>query len=227
MEQFDYIRRNYDRIRESIAALNRAVRLVAVTKSGSDEQLLALASLGIEDVAENRPQELVRRAGLLAAAGHHPRMHEIGNLQTNKVKSILPICSLIHSVGSDHLAGEIEKRAAEAGIVMPVLMEINCAAESCKGGILPEDALPFAERMRALSHLRLCGVMTMGPVLEDPEDYRPLFASTRALYEKIGETVGYETDAPILSMGMSHSYIPAIKEGANLVRVGRAFFQKQ
>ena len=153
-------------------------------------------------------------------------MHLIGSLQTNKVKYIAGKTALIHSLDSDRLAMEIEKQAAKRDTQMRVLMEINSAREEAKGGILPEEAERFAEVIAKHPHLVLAGVMTMGPVLENPEGYRPYFRETAAILKRLTDK-GYlkEKDA-VLSMGMSGSFGVAIEEGATLIRVGRALFVK-
>ncbi len=222
-----YIERNFLALRQEISALSAAaspVTLVCVTKSGTDEELLALVRAGAQDIAENRPQELVRRAALLQANGLTPRMHEIGNLQKNKVKSVLPVSSLIHSVGSLSLAEEIERVATQQNRTVPVLMEINSGKEAAKGGVFPEDAEALFCRLLAMPHLRVNGLMTMAPLSDDPETSRPYFRQTRRLFERLGSVYGYATDTPILSMGMSDSYRVAIQEGSTLVRVGRKLF---
>lgn len=228
MESYSYLRDNLDAVRDTLrrhaAGRSDEITLVAVTKSATDEELLALAALGVHDMAENRPQEVLRRKRLLDDAGYDVRMHEIGHLQTNKVKSILPVTAMIHSLSSLALAEEIERRAAALGIRMPVLIEINSAKEESKSGIFPEDALRFYDSVRGFSHLRLCGVMTMGPLTEDPEAIRPYFRLTKKIFDTIGEQYGYETDSPVLSMGMSDSYAVAAEEGSTLVRVGRRLF---
>lgn len=228
MEPYAYLSENLAAVKDTIARHSGGrrdpVTLVAVTKSASDEELLALAALGVHDMAENRPQEVLRRKRLLDDAGYAVRMHEIGHLQTNKVKSILPVTAMIHSLSSLPLAEEIERRAAALGITMPVLVEINSAKEESKSGIYPEDALRFYDAVRGFSHLKMCGVMTMGPVTEDPEAIRPYFRLTKKIFDTIGEQYGYETDSPVLSMGMSDSYGVAVEEGSTLVRVGRRLF---
>lgn len=225
---FSYIERNLCALREEIHRLGggRDVRLVCVTKSGSDEELLALCEAGARDIAENRPQELVRRGALVREAGFAPRMHEIGNLQKNKVRHILPLDPLIHSVSSVSLAEEIERRAAQDGRTVEVLLEINSGREAAKGGVLPEEAEAVFCRLGEMPHLRVLGLMTMAPVTDTPEGARPYFRDTRRLFEHLGERYGYATDTPTLSMGMSDSYPVAIQEGSTLVRVGRKLFVK-
>lgn len=227
MEGFEYIKRNYLGLTEEIKLLsmkyNREITLVAVTKSGSDEELLALASVGIGDIGENRPSELKRRGELLRSAGYAPRLHEIGNLQRNKVKLIIGDVDLIHSLDGLPLAAEIEKQAKKVGRRVRVLVEINSAREPQKGGIMPEDAEEFIKSLKDFSSIEVVGLMTMGPVCDDPEALRPYFKETKALYDRLNES--RLINGEILSMGMSDSYVVAIEEGATLVRVGRKLFK--
>lgn len=227
---YEYVDKNYKELIEELSALSKksdagAVTLVAVTKSGSDEELLALAGYGATDIGENRPQELRRRGMLLKEHGYTPRLHEIGHLQKNKVKYIIEDVALIHSLDSVELAEEIDRQAKKVGRRVPVLIEINSAREGAKGGVLPEDAEKFFLEVRKFDNLAVTGIMTMGPVCEDPEDIRPYFRLTRKIFDTIGAKYGYD-GTPVLSMGMSDSYAVAVEEGATLVRVGRRLFQK-
>lgn len=229
MVGFEYIKNNLDALKSEIKELSakygNEVTLVCVTKSGSDEELCALAEYGASDIGENRPQELKRRGELLAESGYAPALHEIGNLQRNKVKMIAEKVALIHSLDSYELALEIDKRACEFGRVIPVLIEVNSAEEEQKGGILPEDAEEFCKKISALEGISVRGLMTMGPVCEEPEEIRPYFRRTRLLFDKMKAQGCFEGDG-ILSMGMSDSYRVAIEEGSTLVRVGRRLFTK-
>ena len=140
MEKFDYIKRNYlsltDEINELAGRLGAsAPTLVCVTKSGSDEELLALAEAGAVDIGENRPGEVKRRGELLREAGFSPRMHEIGTLQRNKIKLIADGVHMIHSVDSLRLAKDINRHAEALGRVIPVLIEVNSAREEQKSGV--------------------------------------------------------------------------------------------
>lgn len=231
MKNFDYIEKNYSEITRKIGELSKKagygkVTLVCVTKSGSDEELLALVRAGADNIGENRPGELKRRGEILREAGFEPSLHEIGTLQRNKVKYIIERVALIHSLDSDALAAEIEKQAAKLERRVPVLVEINSGEEESKSGIMPSEAEAFCKRVLEYPHLELKGLMTMGPVCDDPEDIRPYFKSTRAIFERLSD-MGIFSGEPILSMGMSDSYRIAIEEGSTLVRVGRRLFCKQ
>ena len=227
---YEYVKKNLDELTEELSALAASVgrekiTLVCVTKSGSDEELTALVRAGASDIGENRPQELRRRGELLRAEGLTPTLHEIGNLQRKNVKLIINDVALIHSLDSIELAAEIDKRAAAIGRKIPVLAEINSGREENKGGILPECAEDFCAEIGRFESLELCGLMTMGPALDDPELMRPYFKLTKEIFDKLKEN-GAFVGEPILSMGMSDSYRVAIEEGATLVRIGRRLFQK-
>lgn len=228
MAGFEYIKSNYLALLLEIDILSkkvgRKVRLVAVTKSGSDEELLALAEAGVTDVGENRPGELRRRGELMQANGYSPALHEIGNLQRNKVKLIIDKVALIHSLDSIALAEEIDRQAKRVGRRIPVLIEVNSGREEQKGGVLPEEVEGFLLKLRDYTSIEVHGLMTMGPVCEDPEELRPYFRETKLLFDRLNAAYGLG-DA-ILSMGMSDSYAVAIEEGATLVRVGRRIFKK-
>ncbi len=229
MEEYSYISENCLAISEKIKALSKAsghdVTLVAVTKSGDDSELLALASAGMLEIGENRPGELRRRADILYSAGYTPTLHEIGNLQRNKVKLIAKDVALIHSLDNIELAREINKQAERVGRVISVLIEINSAHEEQKDGIEPELAEEFLLSLREFANIRAVGLMTMGPASDDPETLRPYFRATKALFDRLNEKYSFENGG-ILSMGMSDSFEVAIEEGSTLVRVGRAFFKK-
>lgn len=223
----EYIKRNYNNVLYDIkkAAGGRDITLVCVTKSGSDEELLALASLGVSDIGENRPQELRRRADLLRAHGYAPRLHEIGNLQRGNVKYIVDDVTLIHSVDSLSLGERIGQLAVQRGRVVPVLVEINSAGEEQKGGIAPEDAESLITLLSGIDGISVRGIMTMGPKVTDPEELRPYFRRTRELFDRLKAAGKFDGDG-ILSMGMSSSFAVAIEEGATLVRVGTRLFEK-
>lgn len=230
MENFSYIKDNYLSLLEEIDKISSRVgvptpTLVSVTKSGSDEELLALAKAGALDFGENRPGEVRRRTDILKAAGYSPKMHEIGTLQRNKIKLIASDVYMIHSIDSLKLAEDVNRIAGALQRKIPVLIEINSAAEEQKGGILPSMAEKFYEEIASLPNIEISGIMTMGPLSDNPEELRPYFRETKKLFDKL--VCRYTlSDNPILSMGMSDSYEVAIEEGSTLVRVGRKLFRK-
>ena len=230
MADYSYIERNFRAVCSEIDALARKARrdvtLVAVTKSGTDEELLALAAAGALDVGENRPQELARRCELLRNAGFSPRLHEIGNLQRNKVKLVAGISELIHSVGKLSLAEQISREAVSLGRTVKILIEVNSAEEENKGGFKPCEVEDAYLGIRELPGLEIAGLMTMGPPTDDGEALRPYFRLTKEIFDRINDKYGF-SGGGILSMGMSNSYAVAIEEGSTLVRVGRRLFEKE
>ena len=230
MENFDYIKRNYEELTEELQSIAKGCgvappTLVAVTKSGRDDELLALAGAGARDIGENRPGEVKRRGELLALAGFDVNMHEIGTLQRNKVKLIVNNAALIHSVDTLKLASDINRLAGAIGRKIPVLIEINSAEEENKSGVMPNDAEELLNGVLGFENLSLRGLMTMGPVCENQEDIRKYFRLTKKLFDRFSTEYGFG-ESPILSMGMSDSYRVAIEEGSTLVRVGRRLFRK-
>ncbi len=230
MEDLSYIKRNYEALKSELADLSarlgtREPTLVCVTKSGSDEELIELARAGASDLGENRPGEVKRRYELLRDAGFAAKMHEIGTLQRNKVKLVAPCAEMIHSVDSLRLAEDIGRHARSNNRKIPVLIEVNSAREENKSGVMPEDTERLLCDILAIEGISVSGLMTMGPVSENPEDLRKYFRLTRELFDSLGERYGFG-DSPTLSMGMSDSYRVAIEEGSTLVRVGRKLFIK-
>lgn len=215
-----------ERIAEAAARAGRApdeVTLLAVSKTvGPDEVFLAWQQ-GYHAFGENRPQELRRK---LAGAAEHPEMagvrfDMIGNLQTNKINQVLGHVELIHSVSSEHLADAISKRAEAHGVDVRFLMEVNVSGEASKSGFTPEGAREAAERLAALPHMRLEGLMTMAPA-HDPAAARATFSGLRELAEDLRCRTGLPL--PTLSCGMSDDFPIAVEEGSTLVRLGRTVF---
>ncbi len=219
--EFPDIRENYGvicgNIEKAMALSNRRdkVKLMAVTKTVPPERVNFAVGLGIKLLGENRVQEYLEKRESYAPA----EVHFIGSLQTNKVKYIIDKVSLIHSVDSLHLAQEIDRRAAQHGIVMDILAEINIGGEETKGGILSESAKSFCGELETLKNIRLRGLMTIPPAGCGEE----VFARMQDLFEEIkAKRKGGLFDT--LSMGMSGDYQTAIKHGATIVRIGSALF---
>jgi len=197
------------------------VRLVAVSKTKPVELLREAIDAGATALGENYVQELVTKR---EAIGDRVEWHFIGHLQTNKVRQIVPFCSLIHGVDSLKLAAEIDRRAAMAGRTQAVLIEVNLAGEASKFGVGEDDVGPLAEAMSNLPRLRMTGLMTMPPYPEDPEESRPYFVRLRNLREELVRSGTLTAQCAELSMGMTADYEIAIEEGATIVRVGTAIF---
>jgi pyridoxal phosphate enzyme (YggS family) len=181
-------------------------------------------------------QELVRRASMIsewqrrrgfekAATTSAPRWHLIGHLQRNKAKAAVELFDLIETLDSWRLATALDGRAGAAAMTVPVLVEVNCAREQGKSGVMPEEAVDLAARIAGLEHLRLRGLMTIGPAPGDLAAQRACFRSTHALLTELRHRLGARaSECRELSMGMSHSYRMAIEEGATMVRIGTALF---
>ena len=228
---YGYLNTNVNRIREKIEAARSAagreddVLLLAAIKSAEVDEINYIhKELGINDVGENRVQQLLSRYELLDRNGLN--IHFIGKLQSNKVKYIIDKVCMIHSLDSLSLAKEIDKQAKKHGLVMDVLVEVNSGEEENKSGILPCEVEEFCLSLGEFSNVRLRGFMTMAPKCEKKEDYNKYFSQTYKLVLDIWTKKLHNIDRPIISMGMSESFEEAIACGSNLVRVGRSMFVK-
>ena len=199
-----------DNVLKILSWLPGYVELVAAAKSRSVEEILEAIDSGVRIIGENYVQEAEEKFSVIGAKA---RWHFIGHLQKNKVKKAVKIFDMIETVDSVEIAQEINKACASINKTMPVLIEVN-------SHVLPFDAETIIKNISGLPNIKLAGLMTMGPILENPEDYRQYFKETKTLFDKIR----INHDIKYLSMGMSDSYPIAIQEGANLVRLGTALF---
>lgn len=200
----------------------RRVRLVAATKTVSVERIREGIDAGLSILGENRVQEALPKIQALAQI--QARWHFIGQLQRRKVRSIIGLFDLIHSVDSIELAHEINRRAGEAGLVQDVLLEVNVGGESTKAGFRPDDLVQLVAEMTPLTHLRIKGLMAIPPPTVEAESARPYFLQIRELAKAIVEESIPGVRMDELSMGMSNDYAVAVEEGATLVRIGSAIF---
>ena len=196
-------------------------KVIAVTKTHPAQELLPLATLGVTDIGENRVQEIVEK---LPVIGGKFNIHQIGRLQTNKVKYIIDKVCLIQSVDRMNLAEEIDRQARKHGVVMPVLIQVSPAGEEQKGGMPPEDVRAFLEEVRQMPGLRVKGLMAVMPNTTDTAYLEGLFRDMRALFDQLREENIPGVDMEELSMGMSGDYLLAAKYGATMVRLGSALF---
>jgi len=197
------------------------VELVAAAKGRTPDEVLQAVEAGVRVIGENYVQEAEKAC---AAIGNRAVWHMIGRLQKNKVKKAVALFDMIETVDSVDLAREIDKRCAEAGRVMPVLVEVNSGREEQKAGVLPENAEGLIREISRLPNIKVKGLMTMGPRFGDPEDSRPCFVITRRLFDRIKALKFPSVEMKYLSMGMTNSYQIALEEGANLVRIGTKIF---
>ena len=213
-----------ERIQEACRRAGRdrsEVTLVAVSKTKPVSMLKEAYDLGVRVFGENKVQEIREK---YEALPKDIEWHMIGHLQTNKVKYIADKVSLIHSVDSLRLAETIEKEAVKHNRIVDILLEVNVAEEESKFGIKTSEVLALAENVVQLPHIRLRGLMTIAPFVENPEKNRAIFANLHELYVDIKDKNIDNGTVSILSMGMTNDYEVAIEEGATMVRVGTGIF---
>lgn len=197
------------------------VTLIAVSKTKPVELLEDAYCAGTRHFGENKVQELCSKMEVLPA---DIRWHMIGHLQTNKVKYIVGRTALIHSVDSLRLAEEIERQAKKLGVTVPVLIEVNAAQEESKFGAKKDEVFALVRAMSALPHVEIRGLMTVPPIVEDPEDNRVYFREIKQLSVDIAMENIDNVSMKVLSYGMTGDYETAIEEGATMVRVGTGIF---
>jgi len=210
------------RIADACACCDRSVsdvRLVAVTKYAEPAWVRALLDLGMQDLGESRPQQLVQRAEEFSEP---IRWHLIGHLQRNKVRPILPLVTMIHAVDSFRLLRRIEMLAEELQLRPRVLLEVNISGEAAKQGFDPEELRTGWAAVDECKQVQVDGLMTMAVRGETPEAARPMFRGLRNLRDRLADD---ERPLAELSMGMSGDFETAVEEGATLVRIGSGLFE--
>ena len=222
------IAENIARVREEMAAAateaGRApeeITLVGASKMNDAAACREAIAAGIDALGENRVQEMTQKLSENAYDG--APLHFIGHLQRNKVKQVVGHAALIQSVGSLELLDEIEKVAANKGLVQDILLEVNVGGEEAKSGFAPADTEAAAEAALSRSHVRVLGLMTIPPADADRDANMRYFEEVRALYVDIDRKL-FHNELKYLSMGMSGDFADAIRCGANMVRVGTAIF---
>ena len=224
MESEQAVLQRLDGIRQRILAACKAadrspeeVTLMAVTKTVDPALINAAVDAGVHVLGENRVQEFL---GKREAYRADAEVQFIGHLQTNKVKQIIEKVTLIQSVDSLHLAEAIDRAAAQAGITMPVLLEVNIGGELSKSGVSPEALPKLLRDVQQLGNVQVRGLMTIPPPLADPAEQDAIFSEMAALYRRM------QNEAPlsVLSMGMSGDNDAAVRHGSTMVRIGSALF---
>ena len=212
------------RIEEACKRSNRdpkEVTLIAVSKTKPVEMLQEVYDAGARNFGENKVQEIMDKYDHLPQDIH---WHMIGHLQRNKVKYIVDKVQMIHSVDSLRLAETIDKEAKKKNVTVPILIEVNVAEEDSKFGLSLEEVTALAEEISKLSNVRVCGLMTVAPFVEDPEENREVFRSLKKLSVDIEAKNINNVTMSVLSMGMTNDFEVAVEEGATMVRVGTAIF---
>lgn len=216
------VRKNIELACERAGRNPEEVTLIAVSKTKplSDIEEV-ISTTDTRDFGENKVQEMVDKYEKVST---HVNWHLIGHLQTNKVKYIVDKACLIHSVDSFNLAKTIEKEAVKRNVTANILIEVNVAEEETKFGVRCEEVLPLIEQIKDLPHVKVKGLMTIAPFVENPEDNRVYFRTLRDLSLDIASKNIDNIDMSVLSMGMTNDYVVAVEEGATLVRVGTGIF---
>jgi pyridoxal phosphate enzyme (YggS family) len=210
-----------DNVVQILSELPNGVELVVAAKTREPEEILQAVEAGVKIVGENYVQEAEPAYELV---GNRAKWHFIGHLQRNKVKKAVKLFDMIETVDSVEIAREIDKRCAQIGKVMPVLIEINSGREEQKSGVFPEKAEQLVREISSLQNIRVKGLMTMGPRFGNPQDSRPYFVETKKIFDKLKNLGLPNVEMRYLSMGMTNSYKIAIDEGANIVRIGSKIF---
>lgn len=210
---------NLNRVRDEVAKYPQKVTLIAASKTQSKQTIDEFMSIAPDFVlGENRVQELVEKYD------ERYEWHLIGQLQTNKVKYIIDKVGLIHSLDRQSLAVEIEKQAVKHDIVMPCLVEVNMGAEITKGGVCPDEVIDFIAKMQEYPHIRVEGIMSVLPNLEDKPALHKLYERLERIYNDAKDINMPHTDIKYLSAGMSNDYQIALEHGSNMLRLGRVLF---
>lgn len=220
-QNLETIKNNIEAACENKGRNPEDVKIIAVTKTRTPEQINEVVSLGICDIGENRVQELLEKYDKIEG---NVRWHIIGRLQSNKVKYIADKVYMIHSVDSVKLAKEINSRCEKIGKVMNILIEVNSGEEN-KGGIKYEEIDSFIKEIITLKHISVKGLMTMAPLGASEDELRRVFSNLYNLSVDIAKKKYDNVCMQELSMGMSGDYMLAIEEGATMIRPGRSLFE--
>lgn len=226
----DILKKNLENIKKEIsesmelAQRKDQVLLVGVTKTFPVDVITEGLKLGINDVGENKAQEFSGKYDIIR---DNVNWHFIGHLQKNKVKYVIGKAKLIHSVDSFELAEEISKRSKKLAIIQDVLIEVNVSGEESKFGVMKENIIELLNKISVLEGIRVRGLMTMAPNVDDETIVRDVFKGLRLLKEEIAILNINDIHMDYLSMGMSQDFKWAILEGANIIRVGSSLYGKR
>lgn len=219
--QLQEVQRRIEKACQKAGRDAKDVTLIAVSKTKPLSMLMEAYDCGIRQFGENKVQEIVEKA---PAMPQDAQFHMIGHLQRNKVRQVLKHAVLIHSVDSVRLAKQIQAEAVKAGKVQEILLEVNVAEEETKTGFLSEEVMDAVYAIHGFSNIRIRGLMTIAPFVENPEENRPVFQKLYQLSVDIKSKNIDNTTMGVLSMGMTGDYEVAIEEGATMIRVGTGIF---
>jgi hypothetical protein len=226
------VKDNITQIRERILRVcsrtNRnpeEITIVAVSKGRTVQQIQEVIEAGITDIGENKVGEaLSKHHGSWTMDRGLIKWHLVGHLQTNKVKDAVKIFDLIHSVDSLHLAVEIDKQAAKINKAQDILLQIKISEEATKFGLEPEKTVEVISEIAKCKNLNFKGLMTIAPLVDNPEKARPYFRRLKELKDQINTLSTIDYRLSTLSMGMTDDFVVAIEEGSTMLRLGRAVF---
>ena len=221
-ENIDHIMKRIDVSCKKVGRNPKDITVLAVTKTVESDRAKKAFEEGINNLGENRVQELVKKYEELE--GIDVKWHMIGHLQKNKVKYIIDKNILIHSVESLSLAEEIDKRAKKHNLTKDVLIELNIGEEESKYGVSEKNIYDFLISMEKFENIRVLGLMTVAPFCDKPEDVRWVFKTMKNIYNDISTMNLRNTEMKYLSMGMTNDFEVAIEEGSNIIRIGTAIF---
>lgn len=227
----DNIRKIKERISSVCSKINRnpqSITIVGVAKGRTVGQIREAITAGITDIGENRVQESFLKYKELTSDINGPlpiKWHLVGHLQTNKVKEAVKLFDLIHSVDTLRVAWEIDKQAALINKVQDILVQVNTSGEQSKFGLKPNETVEVIKEISQMKNIKVKGLMTIAPWVDDPVKLRPYFRTLRELRDKINQLSVINCPVPVLSMGMTDDFEVAIEEGATIVRLGRAIFE--
>ena len=220
-ENLEMVRNEISIAQKNAKVQDSTLTLIAVSKTKPIVDLEVVYQNGIRDFGENKVQEMVEKYEVMPK---DIRWHMIGHLQRNKVKYIAHFVEIIHSLDSFRLAEEIDKQGEKVGRIIPVLVEVNIAREKSKYGLMEEEVISFLKSIAQFQHLKVSGLMTSAPYVDDSEENRVFFHKIKQLAVDINLKNIDNISMDFLSMGMSNDYLIAIDEGSNLVRVGTSIF---
>ncbi len=217
------IANNYQKTRKVIPG---NVTIILAGKGRTNKEIEEVIDAGAEDLGENYVQEAERMYEVLGEKAGKVKWHMIGHLQKNKINKALKIFDVIQTIDSQEIAEALNERAEKIGKTVPVYIEVNIGDEEAKSGVKADYRVieSLARGISQLQSLRLEGLMTMEPQVENPEDSRPYFQKTKDIFDRIKDLNLPNVDMKYLSMGISGSYKIAIEEGSNMVRLGTVIF---
>ena len=228
METKQTIKQNLKNVWQQIEAAriksgrsNDEICLIAVSKTRPVSEIACAYEEGQLDFGENKPQEIRDKSPMLP---QQIRWHMIGHLQSNKVKYVVGSCALIHSVDTTALARQIQEVAIKKAVVSDILLQVDIAQDGKKQGFTEEEILPAVEEIRQFSNVRIHGLMTVAPYVEDPEQNRKIFQRIKQISVDIQAKNYDNVNMNVLSMGMSNDFAVAVEEGATHLRIGTAIF---